>query len=134
MMRLSTWLWLGLVALVGYIMFQVKYEVGQLEDALVRVNRSIDADRDALRVLSAEWSYLNQPARLEQLRQRYLTLTPIGRAQLGSLDQVPFRAAEPGAPPPAAPASRPESPVPQAPRAPAVGRPQFVSATAGDTP
>jgi len=101
-LRLSTWLYLALIAAVGWGMFQVKYQVAQLDDELARVNRSIDADRDQIRVLGAEWSYLTQLPRLEQLRQRYLTLAPITRAQLGSLDQVPFRAGE--TPAPAAPA------------------------------
>jgi hypothetical protein len=91
MFRLSTWLWLAVVGVVGYGMFQVKYEVMQLEDELVRVNRSVDADRDQLRVLDAEWSFLTQPARLDQLRQRFLSLNPVTRAELGSLEQIPFR-------------------------------------------
>lgn len=103
-LRLSTWLYLALIAAVGWGMFQVKYQVAQLDDELSRVNRSIDADRDKIRVLGAEWSYLTQLPRLDQLRQRYLTLAPITRAQLGSLDQVPFRAGETPAPAPAAPA------------------------------
>jgi len=107
MLRLSTWLWLAVVGAVGYGMFQVKYEVMQVEDELGRVNRAIDADRDQLRVLNAEWSFVNQPARLDQLRQRFLAnLRPITRLELGSLDQVPFRAGEgpaPGAPSAAAP-------------------------------
>ena len=97
-LRLSTWLYLALIAAVGWGMFQVKYQVAQLDDELNRVNRSIDADRDQIRVLGAEWSYLTQLPRLDQLRQRYLTLAPITRAQLGSLDQVPFRAGETPAP------------------------------------
>ncbi|HTZ81117.1 MAG TPA: hypothetical protein VMC10_24610 [Stellaceae bacterium] len=107
MLRLSTWLWLAVVGAVGYGMFQMKYEVMQVEDQLGRVNRAIDADRDQLRVLNAEWSFLNQPARLDQLRQRFLaSLRPITRLELGSLDQVPFRAgegpAQPGTPAPSA--------------------------------
>lgn len=108
-LRLSTLLWLAVISVVGYGMFQVKYRVMQLEDELARVNRSIDADRDELRVLGAEWSFLNQPQRLDQLRQRYLTLVPVQRAQLGSLDQVPFRPGEQGIAPEAKP-SRPQAP------------------------
>jgi len=105
--RLSTWLWLSLIAAVGCGMFLVKYQVARLDDELGRVNRSIDADRDQIRVLGAEWSYLTQLPRLDQLRQRYLTLAPITRAQLGSLDQVPFRPGEAAEP---AIAAQPTSP------------------------
>jgi hypothetical protein len=98
MFRLATWGWLTVVGIAGFATYEVKYQVAQVDDQLGRVNRSIDADRDQIRVLSAEWSYLTQPARLDQLRQRHLTLVPVTRTQLGSLDQIPFRAAEAGGP------------------------------------
>lgn len=112
MFRLATWGWLTVVGIAGFATYEVKYQVAQVDDQLGRVNRAIDADRDQLRVLSAEWSYLTQPARLDQLRQRHLALVPVTRTQLGSLDQIPFRAGEAGAPAvagaaPAAPAHSP---------------------------
>jgi len=92
--RLATWGWLAVVGLAGFATFEMKRQVAQVDDELGRVNRQIDADRDQLRVLSAEWSYLTQPSRLDQLRQRHLALVPVTRAQLGSLDQIPFRSGE----------------------------------------
>ncbi len=131
MFRLATWGWLSVVGIAGFATYEVKYQVAQVDDELGRVNRSIDTDRDQLRVLSAEWSYLTQPARLDQLRQRHLTLVPVTRAQLGSLDQIPFRSAEAGGPavataaPPRAPtlAARPPVQLP--------GGPNLVSAKPG---
>src|SRR5690242_16773208 len=105
-LRLATWGWLAAVGFAGFSTFEMKYQVAQVDDELGRVNRLIDADRDQLRVLSAEWSYLTQPARLDQLRKRHLALAPVTRAQLGSLDQVPFRSGEAA---PAAVASAPPS-------------------------
>jgi len=92
--RLATWGWLAVVGVAGFATFEVKYQVAQVDDELGRVNRQIDTDRDQLRVLSAEWSYLTQLSRLDQLRQRHLALVPVTRAQLGSLDQIPFRSTE----------------------------------------
>lgn len=111
MFRLATWGWLSVVGLAGFATYEVKYQVAHVDDELGRVNRAIDTDRDQLRVLSAEWSYLTQPARLDQLRQRHLALVPVTRAQLGSLDQIPFRSGEAGAP---AVASAPAAPSPSA--------------------
>jgi len=91
MIRLSTIAWGLLVAVSGYAMFQVKYEVMQLEDELTRVNHQIADSREAIHVLNAEWSVLNQPARLDQLAKRYLTLGPIAAAQVGRLDSLPQR-------------------------------------------
>jgi cell division protein FtsL len=129
MFRLATWGWLGLVGLAGFATYEVKYQVARVDDELGRVNRAIDADRDQLRVLSAEWSYLTQPARLDQLRQRHLTLVPVTRAQLGSLDQIPFRAGESGIAS-AAPSS-PSASV--APPVPLPGGAKLVSAKPGAT-
>ncbi|HEX7970204.1 MAG TPA: hypothetical protein VF502_18415, partial [Stellaceae bacterium] len=97
MIRLGTILWALLVAASGYAMFQVKYEVVQLEDELARVNRQIVADAEAVRVLNAEWSFLNQPARLDRLAKRYLSLGPIATAQLGHIDSLPRRSPMPPA-------------------------------------
>lgn len=118
--RLATWGWLAVVGLAGFATYEVKYQVAQVDDELGRVNHQIDAGRDQLRVLSAEWSYLTQPARLDQLRQRHLSLVPVTRAQLGSLDQIPFRAGETAGP---ALVSAPASPAPQAQARPAVRLP-----------
>jgi hypothetical protein len=131
MFRLATWGWLAVVGIAGFATYEVKYQVARVDDELGRVNRSIDADRDQLRVLSAEWSYLTQPARLDQLRQRHLTLMPVGRAQLGSLDQIPFRSGEAGAP---AVAGAIPAPAPQAAAHPTVRLPggaNLVSAKPG---
>ncbi len=113
MIRLGTILWALLVAASGYAMFQIKYEVVQLEDELARVNRQIVADNEAIRVLNAEWSFLNQPARLDRLAKRYLGLGPIATAQLGHIDSVPRRSPSP----PAAVAVASPPPVPSLPAA-----------------
>ena len=98
MIRTSTVLWSAAVIVVGYGMFQVKYEVMQQEEALASLNRQIVEGREAIRVLNAEWSYLTQPTRLSDLAQRFLKLAPIGTAQIGNLDAIPFRDAAPALP------------------------------------
>lgn len=102
MIRPSTALWAAAVIGVGYILFQVKYEVQQQEDELARLDRQIADSREAVRVLNAEWSFLTQPERLSDLARRYLTLVPIGTAQLGSIAAIPLRNAGPAGMPPAA--------------------------------
>ena len=97
MIRFSTLFWALLVSASGYAMFQVKYEVVQLEDELARVNHQISSDNEQIRVLGAEWSFLNQPQRLEQLAKRYLNLGPIGTQQIGRIDELPRRSPIPPA-------------------------------------
>jgi hypothetical protein len=91
MIRVSTLIWIMLVALSGYAMFQVKSEVTRLDKRLVAVNRQIADDRDQMRTLNVEWATLTQPERLDTLSQHVLQLSPIRTLVLGSLDQVPLR-------------------------------------------
>ena len=95
MIRPGTVIWLMLVIIVGYAMFQVKYEVMQQEDTLASLYKEIADDRDQIRVLDAEWSYLTRPERLKRLAGRYLDLAPFGAAQIVDLSALPER---PGAP------------------------------------
>jgi len=135
MLRLSTWLWLALVAAAGSATYLVKYQVTQLDERLARVNRAIDADRAETRGLEAEWSLLNQPARLDQLRRKYLsTLTPLTGANYGGLDQVPFRRGEEPTKPSEQPAPAGGQAAPPAVPGPSIalpGGPALVSAKPG---
>lgn len=73
-MRRSFLIWtvLCLAAVIG--LFVVKHRVQALEEKLNRLNAEIIADRHAVQVLQAEWSYLNQPARLEALGRKLLDM------------------------------------------------------------
>jgi hypothetical protein len=105
MIRPATVFWIGLAGAVGFGLYQLKHEVHALEDQLFRVNRSILAEEEAIHVLHAEWSYVNQPSRLQSLTARHLDLQPTKPAQIGKIATLPTRgdAATPtSAEPPAA--------------------------------
>ena len=85
MMRRTTVLFIFLAAALSLALFSLKYQVQDLEDEFVGLNRSILAERRATHVLEAEWSYLNDPARLGPLAVRYLGLRPVESEQLGTL-------------------------------------------------
>ena len=98
MIRLSALFWLILVSATGFAMFAVKYEVQALADQLAHTTRQADdAERD-VRVLDADWAYLNRPDALAAMNQRYLSLQPIATKQLiASVADIPMR---PTPPPP----------------------------------
>jgi hypothetical protein len=104
MIRLSTLFWLIVVSTAGFAMFAVKYEVQALADQLARtVKQTDDAERD-LRVLDAEWAYLNRPDALAQMNQRFLALLPVATRQLrNGVADIPMRPAPPPPPPPPPP-------------------------------
>ena len=47
--------------------------------------------RDTIAALRAEWSELDNPARIEALAKRHLPLKPIAPTQFDTLDQLPER-------------------------------------------
>jgi len=76
MIRPGNIFWIGLALTLGYGLYHLKHEVKALEDELFRLNRQILAEQQAIHVLRAEWSYINQPQRLQSLSQRHLDLQP----------------------------------------------------------
>jgi len=99
MIRLTTLIWLALASLAGVGLFQVKYRVQSLEQDLGQINHQILRDQEAISVLGAEWSLLNEPARIADMSRRHLELTPFTAAQLAHFADLPDRIA----PPPATP-------------------------------
>jgi cell division protein FtsL len=95
MIRPGTVIWLLLIVIVGFTLFQVKYEVMQQEETLARLNTQIAEGRERLRVLDAEWSYLTRPDRLNRLAAKYLDLQPMSAAQIVDLAAIPERADAP---------------------------------------
>lgn len=94
-MRQSTLLWsvLGIAVVIG--LFVVKHRVQDLEDRLHALNAEIISDRDAIQVMQAEWSYLNQPARLEALSKKLLGMEPPVADQTVSMQELLLKA-DPG--------------------------------------
>ncbi len=84
-------LWVALVGVMAFGMFQLKLAVQDLEDTLARVNRDLLASEESIHVLRAEWSYLNQPERLAGLAERHLNLEFMAPEQLGAIASLPLR-------------------------------------------
>ena len=112
MTRLGAVFWLVLVLAAGFTTFKVKYAVQDIEDELSRTRKQTIAEQQETRVLTAEWTYLNQPERLADLNRRFLGLGAITAKQLQRrVEDIPMRA--PVAPPaPAADALVAANPAP----------------------
>lgn len=119
MIRIGTIVWFVILALLGIGLFQVKYAVQAKERELRMVNRQITADREAMRVLEAEWSYLNDPVRLADLTRRHTDLAPAMAGQMASFESLAPRPQEiPGETPETVPALPPMASAPDAETAP----------------
>jgi len=98
MIRIGVLFWVALLAGLGCATFAVSYSAQGLDDDLARVRRQTAVEQQEMRVLDAEWTYLNQPTRLEELNRRFLSLAPISPQQLSrTIAELPMR---PVAPPP----------------------------------
>ncbi len=58
--------------LLGSALFWVSQSVQRQEESLRRLSRQVNLELEAIRVLEAEWDYLNSPVRLETLADTYL--------------------------------------------------------------
>ena len=82
-------LWIVVGAACAIVLFQVKHEVTDLEDQLASVERQIKTDKQSIRILQAEWSYLNRPERLARLSSQYLDLKPLDPSQIITVENIP---------------------------------------------
>lgn len=87
-MRRPTLLFVFIAAGVGLGLFQLKYEVMNLEQDHSRIRKTIRETDESIHVLKAEWAHLNDPKRLQGLCERYLAVSPIKGSQLVSLQRV----------------------------------------------
>ncbi len=91
-MRISHLTWLVLILVVGTGLYMLKYKVQDLEHDLVAKQAQIQRDRAAVRVLQAEWTYLNDPKRLRRLSEEFLGFQAASPQNVSSLDALPARA------------------------------------------
>ena len=98
MIRHSTLVFLLMAGAVALALFSVKYQVQDLEKELTQLNRSTIKDREAIHVLKAEWSHLNNSARLRVLAGRHLGMKPLNPEQMGTLDDLPHSTPQPKGP------------------------------------
>lgn len=94
MKRVTRLLWPLLFGGLVIGLYNLKAQVEDNEKELARVQRAIEDEREAIQVLRAEWSYLNQPDRLRRLAAAKLDLHPATQRQMASMERLGQRLAE----------------------------------------
>lgn len=93
MSRIFTLFGLVLVLAAGISLYQLKHRVEEKEARLLEMQGQMVRDKEAIRVLNAEWALLSSPDKLQAPGQKYLDLRPPEADQvLSSLSELPFRA------------------------------------------
>lgn len=87
-MKRSTLLFVFVTVLIGLGLFQLKYQVMTLEQQYRHTRKQLKESEEAIHVLKAEWTHLNEPKRLQELSEKHLKIEPIKAAQFVSFKQV----------------------------------------------
>lgn len=95
MIRITTLLWIALLAVAGGTVMNVSYQVRLVQRHIAEFQREAKQEQDAIHILDAEWDTLNDPKRVDGLAQRYLPQlqsTPIARVV--ALEDIPLKPSE----------------------------------------
>jgi cell division protein FtsL len=91
MIRLLSAVGVTLLILVSFGLYNGVYAAKAHERELQALTAEIVKEGESIRVLKAEWSYLNQPERLQALARKHLALGPTGANQIVVLASLPLR-------------------------------------------
>ena len=77
---------------MSFWLYQVKEDAHLAKQQIASLKKQIAEEHRAINLLKAEWSYLNQPARLQELLKRHGTRLKLGEMKLDqmvTIDQLP---------------------------------------------
>jgi cell division protein FtsL len=77
-----------LVAAAAYV-YEIKFESTLRAERVAKMRGDIQRERDAIAALRAEWTTLENPARIQGLARRHLRLRPADASQYDALDRLP---------------------------------------------
>jgi cell division protein FtsL len=97
--RLVDLIALGLLTALILGVYLAKTIAGRERTEIAKVERQIEMEKSRIRLLQAEVSHLEQPARIERLSEAYLGLAPVTFKREISTEALPYIAGKPIAPP-----------------------------------
>ena len=88
----------SLVGAAAYV-YEIKFEATIQAERVAKIRTEIRRERDAVAALRAEWAKLDNPARIQGLAKRHLTLRSLEATQVDNFDRLPERPPLPPAEP-----------------------------------
>jgi hypothetical protein len=85
----------GLLTMLILGVYLAKTMAGGERAKIATVEREIGEERARVRLLQAEVSHLEQPARIERLSETYLGLAPVSEKRVADLESLPDLAKKP---------------------------------------
>lgn len=84
---------LAVVILVGSAawVYRIKYEATWQAEEVSRLERQISRERAAIAVLTAEWTHLTRPDRIQAIAEKHIGLKPADPRQMVAAVDLPMR-------------------------------------------
>lgn len=89
------------VLVSAFLLYSLEHRMRRGEREVARIEHAIAQEREAMRLLHAEWANLAQPARIERLAREYRDMRPTGPLQFATEAELAQRLPERPAPNPA---------------------------------
>ena len=96
------------VLVLAFVLYSLEHRMRAGERTVAGLTAEIAEEREAIRLLEAEWSFLARPARLERLAREHAGMGPLAPAQV--LDEADLASRIPDRPAPN-PAESPDDPL-----------------------
>lgn len=91
MTRIATLLAIAMMMVAAVGLYRFKDNSARQAERIDFLHAEIARERELISVLRAEWNYLNQPARIQELSERYLELEQLEVSQISAIDSLPMR-------------------------------------------
>jgi cell division protein FtsL len=91
MMRVLNFLVIAALVAAAAHVYKIKFESTRQAERIAKLRTEIRQEHDAIATLRAEWSKLDNPARIQELANRHLPLKPIDPRQFDTLRHLPER-------------------------------------------
>jgi hypothetical protein len=79
-----------LLVVGAFGLYMVKYRVQTIKHEVAQAEAQLADERKNLRVLEAEWTFLNRPERLRTLSEKYLDVKPLRGQQIAEFKNIPY--------------------------------------------
>ena len=90
-LRVLNFVVIGALVLAAARVYRIKFDATVQGERLAKLRGEVRHERDTVAALRAEWGQLDNPARIESLAKRFLSLKPIAPTQFDTLDHLPDR-------------------------------------------
>lgn len=94
MLRTIDMVLIGLMTVAATVTYQIKHYAEERLADVRALQAQVQMEQQTIDLLKADWSLLNQPARMQDLVERFeeqLELDTVSPAQIATIDELPAR-------------------------------------------